>query len=70
MIGIVLAIAAALCWSTGAIFIRPGIQGIKASTATFISMLSSLLLVGSLALANGAAVALLLGTLALSIVLL
>jgi len=50
MTGIVLAIAAALCWGTGAIFIRLGIQGIKASTATFISMLSSLLLVGSLAL--------------------
>lgn len=92
MIGIVLAIAAALCWSIGAIFIRLGIQGIKASTATFISMLSSLLLVGSLALIlnfgdvaqlsplirqgvaemaptiGGAAVALLSGTLALSIV--
>jgi len=51
MLGIVLAITAACCWSTSAILARLGLQGgIKASTGTFISMLSSLLLVGSLAL--------------------
>jgi len=51
MLGIVLAITAACCWSTGAVLVRLGLQGgIKSSTGALISMLSSLLLVGSLAL--------------------
>ncbi len=50
MLGIVLAVTAACCWSISAILARLGLRGIKPSTATFISMLSSLLLVGSLAL--------------------
>ena len=50
MLGIVLAITAAFCWGTAAIFSRLGLQNIKASTGTLISMLSSILLVGSLAL--------------------
>lgn len=50
MLGIILAITAAFFWATSAILARFGLQGIKPSTATFISMLSSLLLVGSLAL--------------------
>lgn len=50
MLGIVLAITAALGWGASAIFARLGLQGIKTSTGTLISMLSSVLLVGSLAL--------------------
>ncbi|MBM2825054.1 MAG: putative Membrane protein [Dehalococcoidales bacterium] len=50
MLGIVLAITAAFCWGTGAIFARLGLRHIKPSMGTLISMLSSLLLVGSLAL--------------------
>lgn len=50
MLGIVLAIASAFCWGTSAIFARLGLQSIKASVGTLISMLSSLLLVGLLAL--------------------
>lgn len=50
MLGSVLAITAALCWGTGAIFARLGLQRIKPSTGAFISMVSSLALVGSLAL--------------------
>ena len=50
MLGIVLAITAALCWGTGSIFARLGLQGIKASTGTLISMVSSFLLVSVLAL--------------------
>ena len=48
--GIVLAITTALFWGTGAIFARLGLQRVRASTGTFISMLSSLVLVGGLAL--------------------
>lgn len=51
MLGIVLAITAAFCWGTAAIFTRLGLQNIKVSTGTFISTLSSLLLIGLLALA-------------------
>ncbi|MFC1991626.1 EamA family transporter [Chloroflexota bacterium] len=51
MLGIVLAITAACCWSIGAIFARLGLHGsLKTSTGTFISAISSLLLLGTLAL--------------------
>ena len=50
MLGIVLAITAAFCWGTAAIFSRLGLQNIKAPTGTLISMLSSMLLIGLLAL--------------------
>lgn len=51
MLGIVLAVTAACCWSASAILARLGLQGgIKASTGTFVSMWSSLLLVGLFAL--------------------
>ncbi len=50
MLGIVLAITAALGWGASAIFARLGLRGIKTSTGTLISMLSSVLLVGLLAL--------------------
>ncbi len=50
MLGIVLAITAALFWGTSATLSRLGLQNIKASTGTLISMLSSILLVGLLAL--------------------
>ena len=49
MLGAVLAITAAFCWGAGAIFTRLGLQHIKASTGTFISMLSSIVLVAALA---------------------
>ncbi len=50
MLGAILAITAAFCWGAGAIFTRLGLQGIKASTGTFISVLSSVFLVAVLAL--------------------
>lgn len=50
MLGIVLAITAAFCWAISAILARLGLQGIKPATGTLISMFSSLLLVGLLAL--------------------
>ena len=50
ILGPILAITAALCWGTGAVFARLGLQRIKSSTGVFISMLSSLIMVGSLAL--------------------
>ncbi len=50
MLGVILAITAAFCWGTGAIFTRLGLQNIKASTGTFISVLSSVFLVAILAL--------------------
>ncbi len=50
MLGIVLAITAALSWGITAIFTRLGLRGIKTSTGTLISMLSSVLPVGLLAL--------------------
>ena len=50
MLGILLAIAAAFFWGTSAIFSRLGLQNIKAPTGTLISMLSSILVVGLLAL--------------------
>ena len=49
--GALLAVTAALCWAIGAILARLGLQGgIKASTGTFISTISSLVLLGGLAL--------------------
>jgi|TARA_B100002003_G_C14035987_1_gene499214 drug/metabolite transporter (DMT)-like permease len=51
MLGIVLAITASFCWGAGAIFTRLGLQNIKVSAGAFISMLSSVLLVGLLTLA-------------------
>lgn len=50
MLGILLAVSAALGWGTGAVFTRLGLQSIKASSGTLISMLSSLLLIGFFAL--------------------
>ncbi len=50
MLGVLLAIAAAFFWGTSAIFSRLGLQNIKASTGTLISMLSSVLVVGLLTL--------------------
>ncbi len=50
MLGVVLAIAAAFFWGTSAIFSRLGLQNIKASSGILISMLSSVLVVGLLAL--------------------
>ena len=51
MLGMVLAITAACCWSISAILARLGLQGgLKTSTATLISAISSLLLLGTLAL--------------------
>ena len=52
MTGIALAITAACCWAWSAIFARLGLSsGIKASAGTFVSMLSSFLMVAILALA-------------------
>ena len=52
MLGVVLAITAAACWSISAVLARLGMQsGIRPSTGTFISMISSLLLLGVLAIA-------------------
>ncbi|MFC2004941.1 EamA family transporter [Chloroflexota bacterium] len=51
MLGVVLAITAACCWAISAVLARLGLQGgIRTSTGTFISMVSSLLLLGVLAL--------------------
>ncbi|MFC2038428.1 EamA family transporter [Chloroflexota bacterium] len=50
MAGILLAITAACCWAGSAIFARLGLsRGIKPSTATFVSSISSFLIVGLLA---------------------
>ncbi len=51
MLGIVLAITAAFCWGTGAIFTRLGLRNINVRTGAFISTVASLLLIGLLALA-------------------
>lgn len=50
MLGILLAITAAFCWGTSAIFARLGLQRIKPSIGVLISMVSSLVLVGLLSL--------------------
>ncbi len=50
MLGIVLAIIAGACWGIGATFARLGLQGIKPTTGTLISMLSSIMLICSLTL--------------------
>ena len=52
MTGIILAIIAASCWAWSAIFARLGLNtGIRASTGTMVSIISSFLLVGILAFA-------------------
>jgi DME family drug/metabolite transporter len=54
MTGIILAIVAACCWSWSAILARLGLNtGIKASAGTFVSIISSFLLVAVLALTTG-----------------
>ncbi len=51
VLGIILSISAALCWSIGAMLTRLGLRsGMKTSTATFISTLGSLPLLAGLAL--------------------
>ena len=50
MLGIFLAITAGLGWGTAAVFARLGLQGIKPSTGTLVSLASSVTLVGSVAL--------------------
>ncbi|MFC2020374.1 EamA family transporter [Chloroflexota bacterium] len=51
MLGVILAITASCAWSISAVLARLGLQGgIRASTGTFISTLSSLLLLAGLAL--------------------
>jgi drug/metabolite transporter (DMT)-like permease len=50
MLGIVFAITAGACWGIAATFVRLGLQGIRSTTAALISMLSSILLICSLAL--------------------
>ena len=50
MLGIVLAISAALFWGTSTVFSRLGLQSIKASTGALVSLFSSTLLVVLLAL--------------------
>ena len=50
MTGIFLAIIAGLGWGTAAVFARLGLQGIKPSAGTLISLASSVTLVGSVAL--------------------
>ena len=53
MTGILLALAAACCWAWSAILARLGLStGIKASTATFISIVASFLLVAVVALCS------------------
>ena len=51
MLGVLLAITAACCWSVSAMLTRLGLQGgMKATTGAFISTISSLILLGMLAL--------------------
>ena len=50
MLAIIIAITAGLCFGTAAVFVRLGLQDIKPSTGALISMVSSLVLVGLLAL--------------------
>ncbi len=50
MLGIVLAITAAFCWGISTVYARLGLDNIRVSTGTLISMFSSVLLVGLLAL--------------------
>lgn len=50
MLGIILAITAGACWGIGSTFARLGLQGIRVSTGVLISMLSSIMLICSLAL--------------------
>ncbi|MFC1873324.1 EamA family transporter [Chloroflexota bacterium] len=50
MLGVVLAITAGFFWGTGGVLARIGLQRVKPSVGVFISLLASLLLVGSLCL--------------------
>jgi len=50
MLAIIFAITASLLWGTSFVFARWGLQHIKPATATLISLLSSLVLIGSLSL--------------------
>ena len=50
MLGVLLALLAALGWGTSGVLARMGTRFLKPGTATFISMISSLALVGTLAL--------------------
>jgi uncharacterized membrane protein len=50
MRGILPAIIAALCWGTAGSFARLGLQRIKPSIGTFISLVSSVTLIGTLSL--------------------
>ncbi len=50
MLGILLAAVAALCWGAGAIFVRLGLQRIKPSMGAFISLVSSVIMIGTLTL--------------------
>ncbi|MFH1003296.1 MAG: DMT family transporter [Chloroflexota bacterium] len=51
MLGVPLALLAALGWGISSALARVGTQHLKPGTATFISMISSLVLIGTLALA-------------------
>ena len=54
MTGIILAIIAACCWAWSAIFARMGLNhGVRPSTGTFVSIISSFVLVGLLAVFTG-----------------
>jgi len=50
MLGIGFALLAALGWGMGAVFARLGLQYVKVTTGTFISLVASLLLTGSITL--------------------
>ena len=50
MLGVLLSIIAALCWGTMVVLARMGMQRIKPTTATLISLVSSVALLGLLAL--------------------
>lgn len=50
MLGILLAINAGFCWGAAAIFAGLGLQSIKTSTGTLISLVASVVLVGAAAL--------------------
>jgi len=50
MVGIGFALLAAFGWGMGAVFARLGLQHIKVTTGTFISLIASLLLTGSITL--------------------
>ena len=49
MIGILLAFCAAVSWATGAILVRIGLQHLRSTTGTVISLISGLIMVMTLA---------------------